>query len=92
MRFTTIAWRNLLRRPTRTLLTVAGLGVAVAAVVALVGIADGFERSFLDLYHDRQVELIVQRASNSSDLNRQIDPSFRGRIREIPGVKEVFPA
>jgi len=92
MRFTTIAWRNLLRRPTRTLLTVAGLGVAVAAVVALVGIADGFERSFVDLYHDRQVELVVQRASNSSDnLNRQIDPSLRGRIQAIPGVKEVFP-
>jgi putative ABC transport system permease protein len=91
MRFTTIAWRNLLRRPTRTLLTVAGLGVAVAAVVALVGISDGFERSFVELYHDRQVELVVQRASNSSNLNRQIDPSHRGRIQEIPGVKEVFP-
>jgi putative ABC transport system permease protein len=91
MRFTTIAWRNLLRRPTRTLLTVTGLGVAVAAFVALVGISDGFERSFVGLYHDRQVELIVQRASNSSELNRQIDPSRRGRIQEIPGVKEVFP-
>lgn len=91
MRFSTIAWRNLLRRPTRTLLTVAGLGVAVAAVVALVGISDGFERSFIGLYQDRQVELIVQRASNSSDVNRQIDPSRRSGIQEIPGVKEVFP-
>ena len=34
MRFTTIAWRNLLRRPTRTSLTVVGLAIAVAAVVA----------------------------------------------------------
>ncbi|HKD35897.1 MAG TPA: ABC transporter permease, partial [Pirellulales bacterium] len=91
MRFTTIAWRNLLRRPTRTLLTVAGLGIAVAAVVALVGISDGFERSYVDLFHDRQVELIVQRASNSSNLNRQIEPSLRDKIQEIPGVKEVFP-
>jgi putative ABC transport system permease protein len=91
MGFTTIAWRNLIRRPMRSLLTVAGLGVAVAAVVALVGISDGFERSFMDLYHDRQVELIVQRVSNSSDLNRQIDPSRRALIQEIPGVKEVFP-
>jgi putative ABC transport system permease protein len=91
MRFTTIAWRNLLRRPTRTLLTVAGLGIAVAAVVALVGISDGFERSYVDLFHDRQVELIVQRASNSSNLNRQIEPSLREKIQAIPGVKEVFP-
>ena len=91
MRFTTIAWRNLRRRPTRALLTVAGLGVAVAAVVALVGIADGFQRSFVGLYHDRQVELIVQRASNSSEINRLIDPGRRGKIQGIPGVKEVFP-
>ena len=92
MRFTTIAWRNLLRRPTRTLLTVAGLGVAVAAVVGLVGISDGFQRSFVDLYQNRQVELIVQRASNSSEINRQIDPGRRAdEFRKIPGVKEVFP-
>jgi len=91
MRFTTIAWRNLLRRPVRSLLTVVGLGVAVAAVVALVGIADGFERSFVDLYHDRQIDLVVQRASNSSNLNRLIDPSRRVKILKIPGVKEVFP-
>ncbi len=91
MRFTTIAWRNLLRRPMRTLLTVVGLSVAVAAVVALVGISDGFERSFVDLYHDRKVELIVQRASNLSDRSREIDPSRRGKIQKIPGVKEVFP-
>ena len=91
MRFTTIAWRNLLRRPTRTLLTIGGLGVAVAAVVALVGISDGFERSFVDLYQNRQVELIVQRAAKSSDVNGQIDPALRGRIQKIPGVKEVFP-
>ena len=91
MRFTTIAWRNLLRRPTRTSLTVVGLGIAVAAVVALVGISDGFERSYVDLFHDRQVDLIVQRASNANNLNRQLDPSLREKIQQIPGVKEVFP-
>ncbi|HEV2970381.1 MAG TPA: ABC transporter permease [Pirellulales bacterium] len=92
MRFTTIAWRNLLRRPTRTLLTVVGLAIAVAAVVALVGISDGFERSYVNLLHDRQVELIVQRASGGNNLNRLLDPSLRKSLQGLAEVNEVFPS
>ncbi|HEV3415331.1 MAG TPA: ABC transporter permease, partial [Pirellulales bacterium] len=92
MRFTTIAWRNLLRRPTRTLLTLVGLAIAVAAVVALVGISDGFERSYVNLLHDRQVELIVQRASGGNNLNRLLDPSLRKSLQGLPEVNEVFPS
>jgi putative ABC transport system permease protein len=92
MRFTTIAWRNLLRRPARTLLTVVGLAIAVAAVVALVGISDGFERSYVNLLHDRQVELIVQRASGGNNLNRLLDPSLRKSLQGLPEVNEVFPS
>src|SRR5258708_6571296 len=92
MRFTTIAWRNLLRRPTRTLLTVVGLAIAVAAVVSLVGISDGFERSYVDLLHDRQVELIVQRASSGNNLNRLLDPNLRESLAELPAINEVFPS
>lgn len=91
MHFITIAWRNLTRRPIRTLLTVVGLAIAVAAVVALVGISDGFERSYVDLFHDRGIELIVQRASTAANLNRMLDPSLRPKLQQLPGVKEVFP-
>jgi putative ABC transport system permease protein len=91
MPFTTIAWRNLSRRPIRTLLTVVGLGIAVATVVALVGIADGFERSYVNMFHDRQTELIVQRTGTNDNLNRLLDPHLRPKIEHLPGVKEVFP-
>ena len=64
---------------------------AFCAVVALVGISDGFERSYVELFHERQVDLIVQRASNASNLNRQLDPSLREKVQQIAGVKEVFP-
>ncbi len=91
MHFFTIAWRNLIRRPIRTLLTVVGLAIAVATVVALVGISDGFERSYVDMFHDRQTELIVQRATTGDNLNRLLDPHLRPKIEQLPGVKEVFP-
>lgn len=48
MRFVTLAYKNVVRRPFRSLLTVLGLSTAIAAVVALVGIANGFVRSFKD--------------------------------------------
>jgi len=34
-------WRNLFRRKARTLLTIAGIAIGIAAVVALRAVADG---------------------------------------------------
>jgi len=92
MRFVTIAWRNLFRRPLRTCLTVCGLSVAVAAVVALVGISDGFQRSYIDLLSARHVDLIVQRVGTGIRLNRLLNPKLRGPLLALPGVHEVLPA
>jgi predicted lysophospholipase L1 biosynthesis ABC-type transport system permease subunit len=41
MHFGTIILKNLLRRPTRRLLSVAGIGVGIAAVVSLASLAWG---------------------------------------------------
>ena len=38
--------KNLLRRPTRTALTVMGIGVGIGAVVALLGMARGPQAPF----------------------------------------------
>jgi len=91
MRLATIIWRNLLRRPARSLLTVSGLGVAVTAVVSLVGITDGFERSYIDLYNNRHVDLIVQRGGNGHNLNRLIDYGVGDELRQLPGIRDVLP-
>jgi putative ABC transport system permease protein len=91
MRLATIIWRNLRRRAARSLLTVIGLAVAVAAVVSLVGITDGFERSYIDLYNSRRVDLIVQRGGNGHNLNRLINYSVATELRQLPGVRSVLP-
>ncbi len=43
MRFYQFVLKNVFRRRTRSALTVTGMAVAVAAVVSLVGIAEGFK-------------------------------------------------
>lgn len=45
MTFFTIVVRGLLRRPVRTALTLVGISIGIAAVVALVGMAWGYEKS-----------------------------------------------
>ncbi len=61
MHFVTFIVKNLLRRPARSLLTIVGLAVAICAVVSLVGVATGFEQSFMEVYTQRGIDLVVQR-------------------------------
>ncbi len=61
MYFITFILKNLLRRPARSLLTIIGLAVAVGAVVSLVGVATGFQDSFMQVYTSRGVDIVVQR-------------------------------
>lgn len=89
MHFLTFVVKNLIRRPIRSVLTVVGLSVAICAVVALVGIAEGFKRSFLELYQQRGVDLVVLRAGASDYLTSTLDQSLEARLRRVPGVKNV---
>jgi putative ABC transport system permease protein len=90
MHFVTIALRNVLRRPVRSLLTATGLAVAVAAVVGLVGVAESLESSFLSLYRQRGADLVVQRRGGAVQLAKGIPLSLGDRIRAIPEAREVI--
>jgi putative ABC transport system permease protein len=89
MRFTTIILKNLRRRGIRTILTVLGLGIGIAAVVALLGIAWGFERSFMKLYEAKSIDLVIVKAGVSDRLTSNLDESLEGKLRGVKGVKEV---
>ncbi len=89
MRLTTVVLRNVFRRPVRSALTVAGVSVAVAAMVALVGIARGFERSLRAVYESRGVDLMVVRAGSTQRFSSVLDESLGQRIATVPGVAEV---
>src|SRR3954467_686390 len=90
MRMWQIAQKNLWRRPVRSVLTAAALAIAVAAVVALVGVSESLESSFLDLYLQRGADLVVQRRGGAVQLSKGIKLSVGDEIRKISGVKEVI--
>lgn len=91
MRFSQFILKNVLQRKSRSALTTIGVAVAVMAVVALVGIADGFERSFRDLYERRGVDLLVVRAGTSEHLSSSVPQQVGEQIRKLPGVRAVSP-
>lgn len=92
MRFSTLILRNLFRRRTRTILTAAGLAVAIAAVLALVGVSWNFERAFMALYVGKGIDLVVVRAGITNQLSSTLDQKLGDRIREIEGVARVAPS
>ena len=90
MRLITIAQKDLTRRPLRSMLTVLGLAIAVGTVVALMGIAQGLEQSFFNLYNQRGADLVVQRKGGMMQLNSGIAESLGQRIEQTPGVSQVI--
>ncbi len=91
MRLLTLVYRNVSRRRVRSALTVLGMAVAVAAVVALVGIADGFQRSFLDLYDGQGVDVVVVRARAADRMTSELNQSIATDIARLPHVSAVEP-
>ena len=90
MTFVEIIWKNLRRRPMRSGLTCAGIAMASAAFVALVGATRGFEQSFLDLYRERGADLVVQRGGGAMQLSNGISQDLGDRIAALPGVQQVI--
>jgi putative ABC transport system permease protein len=91
MRFYQFILKNILQRKARSALTMIGVAVAVTAVVALVGIADGFQRSFRELYERRGVDLLIVRAGSSERLSSSIPQQVGEQVRDIAGVRAVSP-
>lgn len=90
MKLTQIALKNLSRRPARTTLTVIGIAIAVAVVVALIGLSQSLESAFLKLYVDQNIDLVVQRRGGAVQLSKGLPMDIAERIRKIDGVVEVI--
>ncbi len=82
--------KNLWRRATRSLLTVLGIAIGVAAVVALGAMAQGFGKNYsntLGLSND----LLVTQANAFDVLYSSLDEDLDQRILAIPDVTNVDP-
>ena len=84
-----LVWKNLFRRPARTLLTAAGVSLGVALIVALLSITQGVHRTAGDLIHIGRADFGVFQ-SDVSDLTRSYLPQeLDTSIHTVPGVDET---
>ena len=90
MTFFTIISRGLLRRPVRTGLTLVGISIGIAAVVALVGISRGFEQSWAKGMQARGTDIVVS-TMGSGLAPKPFDAAVCDRVAAVPGVADVCP-
>ena len=84
-----LAYRNLLRRPTRTLLLVLGIALAIATAVALLALSRSIERSTSDSARERGADLSVTQRDASDIFSGFVDANLETAIAAVPGVKGV---
>ncbi|MFO7741368.1 MAG: ABC transporter permease [Anaerolineae bacterium] len=80
------ALRNVLRQPTRTILTVVGVGIAMMAIVLLGAMGDGLVETVGGLAGGLGAQLVGMEAGASVDLSK-IDQDVVRRIETMPGVR-----
>lgn len=88
MNFLQVIFRGLWRRPVRTGLTVLGISIGIAAVVALVGMASGYEKSVVDQLDTIGIDVVVSNMQGGI-MPKAFDESVRERIAAMPGVAEA---
>jgi len=91
MQFSTLIWKNLIRRPVRSGLTIFAVAISIGCVVALVGISTGFKRTFSGLYEAKNLDMIVVRSGQGQRLASTLDQGLAEKFRGVPGIKLVFP-
>ena len=89
MRFVEIVLKNLLQRTNRTLLTIAGLSVAVTAITTMWTVSWGYATSSENFYATRGVDIVVVRAGVSNRLTSNLHTDIVDRIRKLANVELV---
>ena len=89
MNLSGMVWRNLARRPARSLLTATGIGLAIAFAVSTIGVTQGFRKTFVDGYASLGTQMIVSKVSRDSPLPKPFDQSIGESIAEMPHVEAV---
>lgn len=85
MTFFAVVARGLLRRPVRTGLTLVGISIGIAAVVALVGMSRGFVASWTSGMKSRHTDIVVHNMRTSL-TPKPFPASARDRIVKLPGI------
>jgi putative ABC transport system permease protein len=85
MSFVTVVVRGLIRRRTRTTLTLLGISIGIAAVVALVGLSRGLNKSWAAGMKARGTDVVVSNMT-SSLVPKPFNADVRDRIAHLPHI------
>ncbi len=88
MNFLEVIFRGLWRRPVRTGLTVLGISIGIAAVVALVGMAAGYEQSVVNQLDTVGIDVVVSNMEGGL-MPKAFDEAVREDMAALPGVAEA---
>jgi ABC-type lipoprotein release transport system permease subunit len=81
--------KNLFRRKGRTILTLVGISIGVAAIIALGAVAGGLKSGFAAMSQGSQADLVLSQASAMSSLISSIDEALADEVRALPEVADV---
>jgi len=81
--------KNLFRRKGRTILTLVGVAIGVAAIIALGAVAGGLTSGFAAMSQGSQADLVLSQASAMSSLISSIDEAIADEVRALPEVTDV---
>lgn len=88
MTFFTVVFRGLIRRPVRTGLTLLGISIGIGAVVTLVGLSWGYEKSIVKQLDVIGIDIVVSNMSGGL-MPKAFDAALETKIAEVPSVKET---
>ena len=84
--WTGLVWRNLLRRPVRTLLTAAGVALGVALIVALLAVSAGTRRTASDLIHVGRSDFGLFQSGVDDATRSALPAQLETKVARDPGV------
>jgi len=86
-----LALRNLTRRKIRSGLTVLGVAIGIAAVVALLAVARGIRAQFNSFFATGDAHLVLTRAGAADPFISYLPDALLDKLRAFDGVASVHP-
>ena len=81
--------KNLLRRKTRTLLTIIGISVGVAAIIGLGVLADGLEAGYSSMMSGSKADLVISQPNSFDVSMSSVDESVGEDLAVMPEVAAI---
>ena len=91
MNIGTITIKNLWHQKVRSLLTILGVGISIAAFVSLRGLTNDLDKALQTTYKARGTDLVVMEKATLDIFASTIDQSYLAKLKQIPHVQKVSP-